>query len=80
MQFRLIVTRPNGSQFQSSIEPIEDREATGISALRVLADRGIAFGRDGLQLGRDIRDSEIGQTITHGSSGYQFRVETWDPR
>ena len=75
MSFRLIVTRPNGSQFQSTTEPLPDREAVGMSALRVLATAGIAFGRAGLQLGRDIRDANLGETVTHAGTGFGFRTE-----
>ncbi|MEU6016946.1 hypothetical protein ABZ826_23715 [Streptomyces sp. NPDC047515] len=75
MSYRLIVTRPNGSKFQSSTEPLADRETVGISALRALATAHIAFGRSGLVLGRDIRDAAIGDTVTHDASGYSFRTE-----
>lgn len=75
MLYRLVVTRPNGSQFQSTTEPLPDREAVGMSALRVLAKSGVAFGRAGLQLGRDIRDASIGGTVTHEGTGYEFRTE-----
>ncbi|MEH0417829.1 hypothetical protein [Streptomyces sp. B21-083] len=74
MLYRLIVTRPNGSQAHSSTEPLPDREAVGMSALRVLADRNIAFGRAGLTFGRQLRDAELGETLTH-ESGYAFRTE-----
>ena len=75
MPYRLVVTRPDGSQFQSTTEPLPDREAVGMSALRVLAASGVAFGRAGLQLGRDIRDADIGGTVTHTETGYGFRTE-----
>lgn len=75
MSFRLVVTRPDGSQFQSTTDPLPDREAVGMSALRVLAESGVAFGRAGLALGRDIRDADLGGTITHEATGYGFRTE-----
>ena len=75
MPFRLIVTRPDGSQFHSTTNPLPDREAVGMSALRVLANSGIAFGRAGLALGREIRDTELGETVTHQTTGYGFRTE-----
>lgn len=74
MSYRLIVTRPNGSQAHSSTDPLPTREAVGMSALRVLADQNIAFGRAGLDFGRQIRDAELGETLTH-DSGYAFRTE-----
>jgi hypothetical protein len=77
VHYRLIVTRPNGSQFQSSTDPLPDREATGMSALKTLAAARVAFGRKGLALGQEIRDAELGKTVTHESSGYRFRVEEW---
>lgn len=75
MTYRLVVTRPNGSQAHSSTDPLPSREATGMSALRVLAAQGIAFGRDGLTFGRSIRDAALGETVTHEASGYSFRTE-----
>lgn len=74
MPFRLIVTRPNGSQAHSSTEPLETRHAVALSALRVLADKNIAFGRAGLAFGRQLRDAALGETLTH-DSGYAFRTE-----
>lgn len=74
MPYRLIVTRPNGSQAHSSVEPLQTRQAVALSALRVLADQNIAFGRAGLAFGRQLRDAELGETLTH-SSGYAFRTE-----
>ncbi|MCX4606870.1 hypothetical protein OG402_41315 [Streptomyces anulatus] len=75
MPYRLVVTRPNGSQFQSTTEPLPDREAVGMSALRVLADARVAFGKGGLQLGRDVRDAALGETVTHADSRFGFRTE-----
>lgn len=75
MAYRLIVTRPDGTQFQTSTEPIPDRGTVGMSALRALAAEGTAFGRKGLALGRQVRDAEIGDTLTHEPSGYRFRTE-----
>jgi hypothetical protein len=72
--FRLIVTRPNGSQVHSSAEPLQTRHAVALSALRVLADQNIAFGRAGLALGRQLRDADLGETLSH-ESGYAFRTE-----
>ncbi|MCX4792469.1 hypothetical protein OG369_42605 [Streptomyces sp. NBC_01221] len=46
-----------------------------MSALKVLAKSGVAFGRAGLQLGRDIRDAAIGQNVMHADSGLVFRTE-----
>jgi hypothetical protein len=74
MAYRLIVTRPNGSQTHSSTDPLPSREDVGMSALRVLAAQKIAFGRDGLAFGRQLRDASLGETLTH-ESGYAFRVE-----
>ncbi|MFB7461286.1 hypothetical protein [Streptomyces sp. NPDC056188] len=74
MTYRLVVTRPNGSQCHSSTEPLPSREAVGLSALRVLASQNIAFGRAGLTFGRQLRDAELGETLTH-ESGYAFRTE-----
>ncbi|MGW1616365.1 hypothetical protein ACWCQZ_44355 [Streptomyces sp. NPDC002285] len=74
MPFRLIVTRPNGSQAHSSAEPLETRHAVALSALRVLAAQDIPFGRAGLAFGRELRDAALGETLTH-SSGYSFRTE-----
>lgn len=76
MSFRLIVTRPNGSQTHSSTEPLETRHAVALSALRALADQNIAFGRAGLAFGAQLRDAELGETLTH-ESGYSFRIETF---
>lgn len=74
MTYRLIVTRPNGSQTHSSADPLPDREAVGMSALHVLAAQNIAFGRNGLAFGRRLRDTPLGETVTH-ESGYAFRTE-----
>jgi len=75
MPYRLVVTRPNGSQFQSTTEPLPSREAVGMSALRVLAKSGVAFGQAGLQLGRDIRDADLGENVIHAGSRFGFRTE-----
>lgn len=72
--YRVVITRPNGSQTHSSADPLPDREAAAMSALRALAKR-VAFGRGGLVLGRQIRDADLGETITHEPSGYRFRTE-----
>ena len=74
MTYRLIVTRPDGSQTHSSADPLPDRDAVGMSALRVLADQNIAFGGAGLAFGRELRDAPLGATLTH-ESGYSFRTE-----
>jgi hypothetical protein len=74
MAFRLVVTRPNGSQAHSSTEPLATRHAVALSALKVLAARDIAFGRAGLDFGKRLRDAELGETLTH-DSGYAFRTE-----
>lgn len=74
MNYRLIVTRPDGSQTHSGTDPLPDREAAGKSALRVLADQNIAFGRAGLAFGRELRDAALSETLTH-ESGYSFRTE-----
>lgn len=76
MTYRLIVTRPNGSQTQTSTDPLPDREAVGMSALRFLAAQDIAFGRAGLAFGRELRDAALGETLTH-DSGYSFRTEAF---
>lgn len=74
MSFRLIVTSPNGSQAHSTTDPLATRDDVGMSALRVLADQNIAFGRAGLAFGRQLRDAELGETVIH-DSGYDFRTE-----
>ena len=74
MPYRLIVTRPNGSQAHSSTEPLPTHHAVALSALRVLAAQDIAFGRAGLAFGRQLRDATLGETLTH-DSGYTFRIE-----
>lgn len=75
MSYRLIITRPNGQQSQSSTEPLPDREAVGMSALRALAAMRIPFGRGGVELGRQVRDAAIGETVTDTLTGYTFRSE-----
>ena len=75
MPFRLIVTRPNGEQFQTSTTPLLDRDTVGLSALRALAGDGISFTRKDLALGRAVRDAEVGETVEHDSTGYTFRTE-----
>lgn len=76
MAYRLIVTYPDGKQAHSSTEPLRDREAVGMSALRVLAAKGIAFGRDGLAFGREVRDAALGECVTH-ATGHGFRTEAF---
>ncbi|MFD8234009.1 hypothetical protein ACFV20_19275 [Streptomyces sp. NPDC059696] len=73
MAYRLIVTRPNGTQAHSSTEPLPTRHAVALSALKVLAAQDIAFGRAGLVFGRQLRDAALGETVTH--AGYTFRTE-----
>ena len=74
MTYRLIVTRPDGSQTQTSTDPLPDRGTVGMSALRFLAAQDIAFGGAGLAFGRELRDAPLGETLTH-ESGYGFRTE-----
>jgi hypothetical protein len=74
MSYRLIVTRPNGSQVHSSAEPLATRHAVALSALRILAGQNIAFGRAGLAFGCRLRDAALGETLTH-DTGYAFRTE-----
>lgn len=73
MTYRLIVTRPDGTQAHSSTEPLSTRESVGMSALRVLADQSIPFGRAGLEFGCQLRDAALGAPLTH--AGYTFRTE-----
>lgn len=73
MTYRLIVTRPDGTQAHSSTEPLPTRHAVALSALRVLADQNIPFGRAGLAFGRQLRDAALGTPLTH--AGYTFRTE-----
>ncbi|WP_033307348.1 hypothetical protein RFN58_06885 [Streptomyces iakyrus] len=73
MPYRLIVTRPNGSQAHSSAEPLPTRHAVALSALKVLAAQNVAFGRAGLAFGRQLREVPLGETLTH--AGYSFRTE-----
>lgn len=75
MTYRLIVTRPDGSQTHSSADALPSREGTGMDALRVLAAQNIGFGREGLVFGRQVRDAAIGETVMHEPSGYSFRTE-----
>lgn len=75
MAYRLIVTRPNGTQYQTSTEPLPDRDSVGMSALRALTGEGVAFGRDGMVFGRQVRDAAIGQRVEYASTGYTFRTE-----
>jgi hypothetical protein len=72
--YRLVVTRPNGSQAHSSTDPLATRHAVALSALKALAAQDIAFGRAGLDFGKQLRDAELGETLTH-DSGYSFRTE-----
>ena len=74
MTYRLIVTRPDGSQTQTSTDPLPDLGTVGMSALRFLAAQDIAFGGAGLAFGRELRDAPLGETLTH-ESGYGFRTE-----
>ena len=74
MTYRLIVTRPDGSQAHSCAEPLATRQAVALSALKVLAAQDVAFGRAGLDFGKQLRDAELGVTLTH-DSGYGFRAE-----
>lgn len=75
MTYRLIVTHPNGTQAHSTTDPLPDREATGMSALRALAAKNIKFGPEGIGFGRRVRDAAVGETVTHEPSGYTFRSE-----
>lgn len=74
MLYRLIVTCPDGTQTQTSADPLPDRGTVGMSALRFLAAQNITFGRAGLAFGRQLRDAELSVTLTH-DSGYAFRTE-----
>jgi hypothetical protein len=77
MTYRLIVTRPDGSQAHATTEPLPTRHAVALSALRVLAAKNIAFGKAGLAFGRELRDAALGETLTHEPSGYAFRTEAF---
>lgn len=76
MTFRLIVTHPNGTQVHATTEPLPTRHGVALSALRVLAAENIPFGRAGLAFGRQLREAELGETLTH-ESGYHFRTEAF---
>lgn len=77
MSFRLIVTRPDRerSEFQATTDPLPNREAAGMAALRVLADAGVRFGIAGMQFGRTVRDAPLGESVTHEESGYTFTTQ-----
>lgn len=75
--YRVIVTRPDGTTFQTSTEPLPDRHATGLAVLRTLADEGAPCSiGDAKRFGARVRDAELGVTLTH-DSGYQFRAEAF---
>lgn len=77
MGFRLLVTVPDRerSEFQANNDPLPNREAAGMAALRVLSDAGVRFGIGGMQFGRSVRDAPLGAFVTHEESGYVFRTE-----
>lgn len=74
MPFRLIVTRPDQTEFQTDTDPLPNREATGTAALRALSGEGVRFGIAGMAFGRQVRDAGLGESVTH-ESGYSFRTE-----
>ncbi|WP_055589333.1 hypothetical protein [Peterkaempfera griseoplana] len=80
MSYRLIVTRPTGTQYQSSTEPLPDREAVGMEALKVLARQNVAYGRGGMEFGWQVRDAALGTTLTYGQTGFGFCVDHFEPQ
>jgi hypothetical protein len=74
MTFRLIVTRPDQTEFLATTDPLPNREAAGMAALRALSGEGVRFGIAGMAFGREVRDAGIGESVTH-ESGYSFRTE-----
>lgn len=76
MGYRLIVTRPDGTTFQTHINPLESLTAVGVAAMGVLGEE---YGRitigEGKAFGREVRDAALGETVTHEPSGYSFRTE-----
>lgn len=76
MSYRLIVTRPDGTTFQTSADPIDDRTRAGVAAMGVLGEEyGTITIGEGKAFGREVRDADLGVTITHEPSGYRFRTE-----
>lgn len=76
MSYRLIFTRPDGTTEQTSQTPIEDRTRAGLAAMGVLGEEYGTITIGGAKaLGRAVRDADIGETVTHEPSGYQFRTE-----
>lgn len=76
MSFRLIVTRPDGSVFQTSTDPLPTMTEVGLSALRTMGEEvGRVSIADVKRLGARIRDTPLGETVMHESSGYAFRAE-----
>jgi hypothetical protein len=78
VSFRLIVIPPgrDAEVYQTNTEPLPNREAVGMAALRALAAKNIPFGRaGGMAFGRMVRDTPLGVVVTHGESGYSFRTE-----
>ncbi|MFF2094806.1 hypothetical protein [Streptomyces sp. NPDC058202] len=78
MSYRLIVTRPDGSLLQTSPDPLPTMTEVGLSALRVMGEEvGRVSIADVKRLGARIRDTPLGETVTHEPTGYQFRAEAF---
>ena len=75
MPFRLIVIAPKGETYPATTDPLPNRDAVGMAALRVLAGEGIRFGIAGLSFGRSVASADLGAVVTHEESGYSFRTE-----
>lgn len=77
MSFRLIVIPPgrNAEVYQTNTEPLPNREAVGMAALRALSTEGVRFGIAGMQFARMVASADLHAVVTHGESGYSFRTE-----
>lgn len=74
MSFRLIVTPPKDDEYTVPT-PVEERDALRVHVLGELALHGVRHRSGGMAFAEMVSTADVGAVVTHGDSGYSFRIE-----
>lgn len=76
MSYRVIVERPNGTKFCTSVDPITTRHMAAVGLLSVFHAEGMGLNiGDAKRLALRVREADLGDFVTHEESGYTFTTE-----
>lgn len=73
--YRLIITRPDGTEFQSDTEPFTSRKVVSYDALRHAGVMPKEASGDDEEFRRQVECAPLGVAVAHEPSGYRFTVK-----